>query len=290
MTTPILVTGGSGTLGRPVVARLRAAGRDVRVLSRRSHDSEDGVAYVTGDLLTGEGVDAAVAGVDTIVHCAGSFKDDVKMTETLMRVASRAGAPHIVYISVVGTDRIPVVGFGRLAFLYFRNKRDAERVISESGLPWTTLRATQFYDLFLIVGRGMSKLPVIPVPARFRFQPVAVEEVAARLVELALGSPVGYVADIGGPRVYRMVDLIKSYLQAAHRRRVLMPVWIGGKTARTIRAGGNLVAAPIDPAGAVHQKTWEQFLVERLGDRSTAGADEAMRGAAQTSVAEGRRL
>ena len=245
---------------------------------------------MTGDLLTGEGVDAAVAGVDTIIHCAGSFKDDVKMTETLVREASRAGAPHIVYISVVGTDRIPVVGFGRLAFLYFRNKKDAERVVSKSGMPWTTLRATQFYDLFLIVGRGMSKLPVIPVPARFRFQPVAVEEVAARLVELALAEPAGYVADIGGPRVYRMVDLIKSYLRAAHRRRLLVPVWIGGKTARTIRAGGNLVAAPIDPAGAANSKTWEQFLVERMGGGSTVGAEQALRGAAQTTVPARRRL
>ena len=134
MTTPILVTGGSGTLGRHVVSRLRAAGRDVRVLSRRTRESEDGAAHVVGDLLNGEGIDAAVAGVDTIVHCAGSFKDDVKMTETLVGAASRAGSPHIVYISVVGTDRIPVVGFGRLAFLYFRNKRDAERVVSEIRL------------------------------------------------------------------------------------------------------------------------------------------------------------
>jgi uncharacterized protein YbjT (DUF2867 family) len=276
MTTPILVTGGSGTLGSPVVARLRAAGREVRVLSRRSHPSEEGVVCMTGDLLTGEGVDAAVAGVDTIIHCAGSFKDDVKMTETLVRTASLAGAPHIVYISVVGTDRIPVVGFGRLTFLYFRNKKDAERVVSESGLPWTTLRATQFYDLFLIVGRGMSKLPVIPVPARFRFQPVAVEEVAARLVELALGEPAGYVADIGGPRVYRMVDLIRSYLRAAHRRRVLVPMWIGGKTARTIRGGGNLVAAAIDPAAAGNRKTWEEFLAERVTQPSIRTATQGV--------------
>ena len=97
MKTPILVTGGSGTLGRHVVSRLRAAGRDVRVLSRRPRDSEDGAAHVVGDLLSGEGIDAAVAGADTIVHCAGSFKDDVKMTETLVRrsVASRIAAHRL---------------------------------------------------------------------------------------------------------------------------------------------------------------------------------------------------
>jgi uncharacterized protein YbjT (DUF2867 family) len=271
MTTPILVTGGSGTLGRHVVARLRAAGRDVRVLSRRTRDSEDGAAHVIGDLLNGEGIDAAVAGVDTIVHCAGTFKDDVKMTQTLVGAASRAGMPHIVYISVVGTDRIPVVGFGRLAFLYFRNKRDAERVVAESGLPWTTLRATQFFELFLITAKGLTKLPVAPVPARFRFQPVDVDEVAARLVELALGEPAGYVADLGGPRVYRMVDLIKSYARAAHVRRLFVPVWVGGKTARVIRAGGNLVAGPLDAGHG--RKTWEDFLAERVGENRVGGGD-----------------
>jgi uncharacterized protein YbjT (DUF2867 family) len=272
MTAPILVTGGSGTLGRRVVSDLRAGGHDVRVLSRRSHASEEGRVYVTGDLLTGEGVDATVAGIDTIIHCAGSFKGDVKMTETLVRAASRVGAPHIVFISVVGTDRVPVVGFGRLPFAYFRNKQGAEQVIAKSGLPWTTLRATQFHDLFLIVARGLTKLPLTPVFAGFRFQPVDVDEVAARLVELALGEPAGYVADLGGPRVYRMVDLIKSYLRVAHRRRVLVPIWIGGKTARVIRAGGNLVATPPDPAGTGSRKTWEAFLTERLGQRYTASA------------------
>ena len=80
------------------------------------------------------------------------------------------------------------------------------------------------------------------------------------------------MADLGGPRVYRMVDLIKSYLRVAHRRRVLVPIWIGGKTARVIRAGGNLVATPPDPAGTGGRKTWEAFLTERLGQRYTASA------------------
>ena len=284
MTTPILVTGGSGTLGRHVVSRLRAAGRDVRVLSRRTRESEDGAAHVVGDLLNGEGIDAAVAGVDTIVHCAGSFKDDVKMTQTLVRAASRAGTPHIVYISVVGTDRIPVVGFGRLAFLYFRNKRDAERVVSKSGLPWTTLRATQFFELFLITAKGLTKLPVAPVPARFRFQPVDVDEVAARLVELALGEPAGYVADLGGPRVYRMVDLVKSYARAAYLRRLFVPVWVGGKTARTIRAGGNLVLGPLD--ANVGRKTWEDFLAERVGASRADGEGRPYVAASAPAISE----
>ena len=79
------------------------------------------------------------------------------MTRTLVEAARKSGAPHIVFISVVGTDRIPVVGVGRMAFAYFRAKRDAEDAVAASGLPWTTPRATQFYDLFLIVGKAVAK-------------------------------------------------------------------------------------------------------------------------------------
>jgi uncharacterized protein YbjT (DUF2867 family) len=173
-----------------------------------------------------------------------------------------------------------VVGFGRLTLAYFKAKQDAERIVAGSGLPWTTLRATQFYDLFLTTAKALTKLPVVPVPARFRFQPVDADDVAARLVELALGSPVGQVPDIGGPRVYLMVDLIRSYLLAAHRRRLVVPVWMGGKSARVLRAGGNLVAKP-DPATHAHVgKTWEEFLAERVGHAVPAGAGRSADGTA----------
>ncbi len=120
MTSPILVTGGTGTLGRPVVRRLRDAGCDIRVFSRRSHESGDGIEFVKGDLVTGERIEAAVDGVGTIVHCAGSAKGDEEKTRNLVRAASRAGAQHLVYISVVGAERIRVVsGVDRGMFGYF---------------------------------------------------------------------------------------------------------------------------------------------------------------------------
>ncbi|MGH3338769.1 MAG: SDR family oxidoreductase, partial [Propionibacteriaceae bacterium] len=152
MTSPVLVTGGTGTLGRQVVPRLRDAGREVRVLSRHSRSAGDGIELVTGDLATGEGIDAAVDGVETIVHLAGSAKGDDHKTRNLVRAAARAGVGHLVYISVVGADRIPVVsGVDRAMFGYFASKRVAEKVVEDSGLPWTTLRATQFHEGMLMV-------------------------------------------------------------------------------------------------------------------------------------------
>jgi uncharacterized protein YbjT (DUF2867 family) len=257
---PVLVTGGTGTLGRLVVARLVDAGCEVRVLSRRGGAGED-VEHVTGDLDTGEGLDAAMDGAQVIVHCAGATTGDDIKAENLVRAASRAGARHLVYISVVGADRVPVVSRAdRAMFGYFASKLGAERVVAGSGLPWTTLRATQFHDLMLMTVGQMARLPVIPVPAGFRFQPVDAGEVAARLVELALGTPAGLVPDIAGPRVYEMRELIRGYVRARRKHRPIVPVRAPGKAARAFRAGANLA-----PDRAVGRRTWEEFLAARVG-------------------------
>jgi uncharacterized protein YbjT (DUF2867 family) len=260
MTLPILVTGGTGTLGRLVVARLRDTGCDVRVLSRRHHEAADGIKFVTGDLATGEGIHPAVDGAGTIVHCAGSSKGDEDKAKNLIRAASRAGAAHLVYISVVGADRIPIGSrVDRAMFGYFGSKLAAERIVADSGLPFTTLRATQFHDLILTVAQQMAKLPVVPIPAGFQVQPVEADEVAARLVELTLGEPTGRVPDMGGPRVYGAGELLRGYLRATQRRRLIVPVWLPGRAARVFRAGGNLA-----PEQAVGHRSWEEFLADRV--------------------------
>src|ERR687893_1182751 len=265
-TSSILVTGGTGTLGQHVVRRLREAGCDVRVLSRSSREAEDGVRFMTCDLDTGEGIEAAVDGTETIVHLAGSAKGDEGKARNLVQAASRTGAPHLVYISVVGAERIPVVsGVDRNMFGYFASKRAAEKVIEDSGLPWTTLRATQFHDLMLMVAQMLAKLPVVPLPAGIRVQPVEADEVAARLVELTLGEPAGLVPGIGGPRVYGAAELLRGYLRATKRRRSIVPVPLPGRAARAFRDGANLA-----PEQAVGQRTWEEFLAERLGQRRPA--------------------
>jgi uncharacterized protein YbjT (DUF2867 family) len=264
ITTPILVTGGTGTLGRQVVPRLRDAGCELRVLSRHGREGAQGIEPVTGDLATGEGVDAAVAGTEVIVHLAGTPKGDEVKARNLVWAASRAGVRHLVYISVVGADRIPVVStVDRAMFAYFAAKRAAEQLIGGSGLPWTTLRATQFHDLTFKTVQQLVRLPVVPVPAGWRFQPVDSGEVADRLVELALGAPAGLVPDLGGPRLYELAELVRSYLRATHRHKPILPVWTPGRAARAFRAGANLA-----PDRAVGRRTWEEFLAERVSSPS----------------------
>jgi uncharacterized protein YbjT (DUF2867 family) len=264
MTSPILVTGGTGTLGRLVVRRLGDAGYKVRVLSRRSHAAKDGTEFTIGDLATGEGIEPAVDGAETIVHLAGSARGDEDKTRNLVRAtSSQTRLPHLVYISVVGAQRIPIGSrVDRAMFGYFASKLAAEKVIEDSGLPWTMLRATQFHEGMLTVAQQMVKLPVIPLPVGFCFQPVEADEVAARLVELTLGEPSGLVPDMGGPRVYGAAELLRGYLRATKQRRLIVPVWLPGKAAREFRAGANLAFEQ-----AVGQRTWEEFLAEKLSQR-----------------------
>ena len=258
MTTSILVTGGTGTLGRPVAERLRDDGASVTVLSRHPRDTSEGIRYMAGDLSTGEGIPAAVRGAEVIVHCAGSSRGDEQKTRTLIGAAR--DARHIVLISVVGADRVPQASaIDRAFFGYFGMKLATERIVAQSGIGWTTLRATQFHDLILIVARALAKLPVIPAPAGSRFQPVDATEVAQRMAELALGEPSGLVPDLAGPKIYTLAELVRNYLSAAGKRRPLIPLHIPGQAARAIRAGANLA-----PDRAVGKRTWEEFLAARV--------------------------
>ncbi|RST16946.1 NAD-dependent epimerase/dehydratase family protein [Streptomyces sp. WAC05374] len=241
----ILVTGSTGTLGRHVEARLRADGHEVRGLSRHARP------YAVDLHEGGAGLDTALAGVDTVVHCASSPRGgDERAARNLIAGARRSGAGHLVYISIVGVDRVPLG--------YYRTKLAVERLFEESGLGWTVLRATQFHDLVAAVLGAAARLPVLAVPAGVSDQPVEVTEVAARLAALAAGAPAGRVPDMGGPEVRTFPDLARAYLRATGRRRPVVSVPLAGKAYRGFRAGGHLA-----PEHAVGRGTFEEFLERR---------------------------
>jgi uncharacterized protein YbjT (DUF2867 family) len=248
MSSTILVTGGTGLLGAQVVPILRRAGHTVRVLSRHDREPSDGVRYVAVDLLTGEGLDAALDGVATVLHLAGGPKGDDVSTRNLVQAAQRAGTvEHLVLISVVGADAVPVG--------YFARKAAAEEIVAASGIPYTILCAAQFHELTLKTVRAMAKAPVLPAPGGIRWQPVASGEVAARLAELTLGAPAGRVPDLVGPRVYTLEELQRGYLAAVGKRRLRFPIRVPGKIGRAYRSGANL---SLDAPAGSH--TWEEFL------------------------------
>ena len=222
----ILVTGGTGTLGRPTVSLLRAAGHDVRVLSRTTG----------GDLNTGEGLADALAAVTTVVHLATSTgTKDVAQTQRLVDAAKAAGAGHLVYISIVGVEDVP--------YSYYRAKLASEKVIEGSGIPFTILRATQFHEFIKLLITLQAKLPVIPglnVPD----QPIAAAEVAARLVELVDAGPSGRVADIGGPEKLQLRAAIDTWQNAAGTKKPVLTMHLPLAFLKAMRAGKHMTAMP----------------------------------------------
>ncbi|WP_133916335.1 SDR family oxidoreductase [Streptomyces sp. NBC_00582] len=243
--TTILVTGGTGTLGRLVTERLRADGHEVRVLSRHSRP------YAVDLREGGPELDTALAGVDTVVHCASTPRGgDEKAAARLIAAAREAGVRHLVYISIVGVDRVP--------FGYYRAKLAVEELVAASGLGWTVLRATQFHDLLLQLFEALARVPVLVLPAGVSDQPVEVAEVAGRLAELAVGEPAGRVEDMAGPEVRTLESLARAYLTASGKRRRVVNVPLFGAAYRAFRAGGHLA-----PERAVGKGTFEQYLAAR---------------------------
>jgi uncharacterized protein YbjT (DUF2867 family) len=268
MAMRVLVTGGTGVLGREVVARLRDR-VDVRVLSRRS-----GPGRVQGDLESGAGLAEAVADIDAIAHCASSAswtrpeRDLVQTRNLVAAVGDRR--PHLVYVSIVGVDRI--------RFGYYQAKYACERLVESSGLPWTVLRATQFHELVLMFAMLLAKGPVAVVPRGMRGQPVDAGEVADRVADLVTGPPAGRVPDFGGPRVEEGIDLMRAYLAATGRHKPVLRIPLFGRAAADYRAGHHLVGdrgEASEPTTA--RRTFADFLRDRVGPDGAVSAPYQLR-------------
>jgi len=223
----IVVAGATSGPGGPLVERLRARGHEVRALSRTP-----GEGRVVADLATGAGLGPALAGADVVVHLATNRKRDLPDTSRLLDAARAAGVGHVVYLSIVGVDRIP--------YGYYVDKLGNEQALEASGIPFTILRATQFHSfpgeiLQLTGGRFFVDL---------RIQPIGVEDVAERLAELATGAPSGRVADIGGPEILEGRDILGRLQRAGRERKRVLFLSLPGKTFAAFRAGHHLAGLP----------------------------------------------
>jgi nucleoside-diphosphate-sugar epimerase len=146
------------------------------------------------------------------VHAASSpFRRtrqvDVEGTRLLLEAAKAAGVSHFMYISIVGIDRIPLP--------YYKHKLAAERLIEESGVPYSILRAPQFFTLMDDILRNLLRFPVGVYPAGFKFQPIDPGEVAERIVQQVAAGPGGRLAEIAGPEVRNAGELARAWLKAS---------------------------------------------------------------------------
>ncbi|RDI65255.1 uncharacterized protein YbjT (DUF2867 family) [Nocardia pseudobrasiliensis] len=240
----VLVTGGTGALGRRLVERLRVRGHEVRVLSRR-----EGAGTHVGDLATGEGVRAAVQGAELIVHAASDprrmGRTDVAQTRNLLAVAG--DVRHVLYVSIVGIDRIPL--------RFYRYKLACEELIAGGTVPHTILRATQFHTLIANVLRRTERLPFAPLPLDFRFQPAATEDAALRIAETVEGRPLGRAPEFGGPEILTLGELVEIWRAQRGRPRRIVRMPLRGKIAHGYRSGYNLTPEHRDGV-----QTWAQYV------------------------------
>ena len=246
--SPVLVVGGTGRLGRPTVVRLREAGQEVRVLSRRA--APERPDHVLGDLRTGAGIRAALDGVRTVIHLVQSATAEDELTRTLADAAAAAGVEHLVYISIVGIERNRALG-------YYAVKLRSERVLETSAVPHTIVRATQFHDFVAGFVDSQRRLPIAFLP-RAAFQPIAVDEVAARLVEVAAGPAMGRAADIGGPEQLTLDRIARLWYQAHGRDKRVVALPSMGSAMRNYRAGTQLGTLP-----GYGQQTFAEFAAAR---------------------------
>ncbi|BFU48035.1 SDR family oxidoreductase [Krasilnikovia sp. MM14-A1004] len=247
-TTTVLVTGASGTLGAAVLSRLAGAGGDlvVRPMSRRARSG-----WVAADLATGTGLPEAVRGADAVVHLASgagrnSAGIDVEGTGRLVAAARAAGVRHLLYVSIVGVDRVPIS--------YYRAKLAAERIVAAGEVPCTILRATQFPQLIDRLLTASSRLGVLVVDRRVLVQPVHPADVAERISSLLGAGPAGAV-EFGGPEVHSFGELAGAWRRARGVRRPVLPIRVPGRAGRELRAGALTTAAR--PAGT---RTWGDYL------------------------------
>jgi uncharacterized protein YbjT (DUF2867 family) len=261
----ILVTGGTGHLGRAVVGLLEQDGHDVRVLARRPGE-DPGVEWIRGDLATGEGIAAAVDGVDTIIHAAtnspaarrGGFRPadfvrsptdvDIDGTKALLAAAERAGVEHFVHVSIVGLEHMAPLS------PYSRVKLAAEDLVRESAVPWSIVRASQFYWLLDGMLARMTRRSPAMLPGRVRMQPVDEDDFARFLVGCATDGGRGERADFSGPEALSMPELAGRYLEARGLRRRIWPAPLP----RRMQAA--LTAASTPPDGLHGTTTWEEWL------------------------------
>lgn len=257
--TKILVTGGTGTLGRQVVQRLESGGMFVRSFSRHMSVRKNyelvgnRVEWSQGDLETGRGLDEALKDIDVVIHTAtGNGKSprvDIEGTRILLAKARKAGVSHFIYISLVGADRIPVG--------YFRTKLEAEELVTSSGIPWSILRATQFHSLLDGMLHSATRVPLFAFLPTFVNQPVDSSEVADRLCELALSIPSGRVPDLGGPEVLTGIQILHTWLNTRRMKRLTIPIYIPGKMGHALRSGYTTCLTDSSSRGKI---TWSEWV------------------------------
>ena len=263
----VLLTGGTGNLGRELLPKLAQAGHDVVTLSRRPLPQGLPGIHVRGDLSTGEGVDEAMSGCDAVVHAAtGGFGDryslrwaifhrstvDVQGTQVLLEAAHRVGISHFLFTSIVGMDRVP---YWPNIYRFFKHKLAAERLVRESSMPWTIVRLTPFHPLLDQVFTWQFGLPAPVMVLDTMGQPIDPADAADVVITYLARDPACDVIEVGGPEVLTAREIVDAWTS---RKGI-------DRKARIFRAPGRMGRAMAEgaltcPDNATGHITWTEWL------------------------------
>ncbi|MGV9385535.1 SDR family oxidoreductase [Nonomuraea sp. NPDC003707] len=213
----IAVAGATGNIGSLTVAALERDGHDVVRISRS----------LGLDLLTGDGLDDALAGVEAVIDVTNGPEGDraetvayfAAATRNLLAAEERAGVRHHVLLSIAGVGRID-------GNAHYAGKREQERLVAAGPVPWTVVPATQFHDFAEMVA-GWTEQDGVATVAPLLMQPIAPADVAAILAEIAVGEPQGRHVDVAGPEPQDLVDMARRTHRARGREVKLVPTWSG---------------------------------------------------------------
>lgn len=244
--TTLCVAGGTGQVGREVVRQALDAGHTVSALSRHvpppgSEKHYDGASYFAGDVTTGDGLAAALAGADVVIDCLeGQFGKAQKQFadggERLLGMAHQAGVRRAVALSIINCDKS--------AHSYYVSKAAKERVYARAELETVVIRATQFHSLVEMIFSAGAKIRLIPVFKGVRFQTISPREAGSALLEAALEPPSPEqhrVRTVGGPEVLAMKDMAASWKAISGARGKVLEVPLPGAMGAYLRAGLNLM-------------------------------------------------
>lgn len=211
----VAVAGATGNIGARTVSHLEKTGHQAVRISRSL-----GV-----DLVTGEGLQAALEGVDAVIDAISSppvSREETlayfgTTTRTLLSAEAAAGVRHHVLLSIVGVDRLE-------GNAHYSGKREQERLVAEGAVPWTIVPATQFFD-FAELAAGWAEKDGVAAVAPLLMQPIAPDDIAAILAEIAVGEPQGRYADVAGPDTQDLIDMARRTHQMRGRSVKLVPTW-----------------------------------------------------------------